>query len=89
MAAIILPDGLAVQRRVGDLRSDVTVQADQFQRWLVQDALHGRGGATACEGEAELLVVDTGRHRGVAVDVDARRVTLISTRCGRRASQAR
>ena len=63
-------DGLAVQRRIGDLRSDVTVQSDQLEKWLVQNPFHCVGGVTAGEGEAELLVVDAGRHRGVAVDVD-------------------
>ncbi len=48
----------------------MAVQPDQLQKWLVQNAFHGLGGMTACKGEAELLVVDTGRHRGVAVDVD-------------------
>ena len=63
-------DGLAVQGRVGDLRSDVTVQPDQIQKWLVQNPFHRVGGVTAGEGEAELLVVDARRHRGMAVDVD-------------------
>ena len=55
---------------IGDLRSDVTVQSDQLQKRLVQNTFHRLGGVTACEGEAELLVVDPGRHRGMAVDVD-------------------
>ena len=55
---------------IGDLRSDVTVQSDQLQKWLVQNTFHRFGGVAAGECEAELLVVDPGRHRGMAVDVD-------------------
>ena len=43
-------DGLAVQRRVGDLRSDVTVQPDQLQKWLVHNPFHRFGGVTVCRG---------------------------------------
>jgi hypothetical protein len=56
---------------VGDLRADVAVQARPVPERVVQNAFRGRAWRPR-EGEAELLVVDAGRHRGVAVDVDAR-----------------
>ena len=37
---------------------------------MVQNAFRGFGGVPSAEREAELLVVDAGHHRRVAVDVD-------------------
>ena len=63
---------LAVQRRIGHLRADMAVQPDQVEDGMRQHPAYRVGGVSLREGEAELLVADTGGDRGVSVDVDVR-----------------
>jgi len=61
-------------RGVEDLRADVAVQADEFERVRVlQDASDGLGRRAAGEGEAEFLVLVRGGDELVGVGLDADR----------------
>jgi hypothetical protein len=71
--SILVPHGLLVARDVPDLRTDVAVQADEFQRRLLDHAQDRLQGGAGREREAELLVLDAGRDLGVRVGVDAGR----------------
>ena len=61
---------LAVERGIGDLRADMTVQPDQVEAGVRQHARHRVRGVPTVEGEPELLVADPGGDGAVAVDVD-------------------
>ena len=50
----------------------MAVQPDQVEDGMRQHPVYRVGGVTLCEGEAELLVADTGGDRAVSVDVDVR-----------------
>ena len=58
-----LPDRLAVQPRVGELRPELAMQSDQVQARLIQHALDRAGRLTAGQSKAEFPVgVDVGDH---------------------------
>ncbi len=65
-----LPDRLAVQPRVGDLRPELAMQSDQFQARLIQHALDRAGRLAAGQSEAEFPVGGLGVHVGDHPDQD-------------------